>query len=335
MRKIKEETTTVVDAGARYGMHPSWREFGGDLIYFAFEPDAREAKRLRKRQQAKSFKVIGCALDEKSGERELFITNHRGYCSFLKPDPRSEWFKRFRPGEGKLEGTRRVKTVAIDHFAKSRGSNLDFLKVDVEGADLHVLRGGAHQISTNVLGIRVGVYFQACYQNQCFFSEIHQFLIEKDFFLLNFDYFGKGVSRNSLFRNPDPLSDDHLRYGTLISCDGVWLKKYDSLCRKWNEDRRKLVFATLKYAYFCLLNHAPDVAMDTLIDFVENRHGVFDAVVRQSKLYLALRRACAQFLGRWRVYPDFQWKTVRSMFKTVFNLELKSGSDYWEMIQSL
>ena len=41
------DLTIVVDVGARYGMHPSWRDFDGELLYLAVEPDAEEAARLR------------------------------------------------------------------------------------------------------------------------------------------------------------------------------------------------------------------------------------------------------------------------------------------------
>lgn len=59
--------TTVIDAGAHYGMHPSWQAFGGDLQYFAFEPDEEEARRLGG-QRRESFEVIARALGRQAGE---------------------------------------------------------------------------------------------------------------------------------------------------------------------------------------------------------------------------------------------------------------------------
>jgi len=335
MKNTDRAITTVIDAGARYGMHPSWSGYGGDLLYFAFEPDRDEADRIRTQSPRPGFEVIPKALSREGGERNLHVTRHRGCSSFLRPDMESEWFKHYRPGEGQIDSVIRVMTQSVDDFANSRELDIDFLKVDTEGTELEVLEGADSQISDNVLGIRTGLYFQVCYKNQRLFPEIHNYLMNKDYFLLNLDYFGRGVPRNSLFRNPDPFSVDDARYGTLIGTDGVWLRNIDWVCQRYGEEAEKFAYATLKYAYFCLLNHAPDVGLDTLLRFVQDRNGHFGPEVVSSSCYRALRRACAEFLGRWRVYPDAQWDLARSMFKTIFGLELEGGNKYWELIQGL
>jgi hypothetical protein len=125
------------------------------------------------------------------------------------------------------------------------------------------------------------------------------------------------------------------RYGVLITADGVWLKYYDRVCAQYGESNEDLAYATLKYAYFCVLNNAPDVAIDTLLNFVQERNGKFSPQVAESKIYRHLRHWCAKFLGRWRVVPDAQWDEVRSMFKNIFNLDLGGGSEYWHQIQNL
>ena len=38
---------TVIDVGARYGIHPSWKPYQGELSYYLFEPDKKEAHRLK------------------------------------------------------------------------------------------------------------------------------------------------------------------------------------------------------------------------------------------------------------------------------------------------
>ena len=46
--------TVVLDAGARYGIHPTWNNFGGELRYIMFEPDPAESTRLRTKYQKNS-----------------------------------------------------------------------------------------------------------------------------------------------------------------------------------------------------------------------------------------------------------------------------------------
>lgn len=327
--------TTVLDAGARYGMHPSWTGFGGDLLYFAFEPDSDEATRLRAQNTRRDYEVVEMALAATEGERAFHITEHRGYCSFFEPDLQSDWFKHQRPGEGEIQAVIRVRTQTLDDFAEKRQVNFGFLKLDTEGSELEVLEGGARQVASHVLWIRTSMYFAPSYKNQPLFADFSKYLLPLHYFLLNLDYFGRGVPRLNLYRDPDPLSPDQMRYGTLISADGVWLRKYDWVCERFKDNREAWSCATLKYAYFCMLNHAPDVALDTLLRFVEDAGGAFTPEVTRTALYIKLRRVCAEFLGRWRVCPDTHWQLAQSIGKRVFDIDLHAGHKYWELIQSL
>ncbi len=329
-------TTTVIDAGARYGMHPSWRGFGGSLRYLAFEPDPQEAKRLREQRHPPGFEVIEQGLAKGHGTRQLRITRHRGYSSFLEIDRRCEWFARYRPGEeSEVETIVRVPTCSIDHVAHTRKLRVDFLKVDTEGTELDVLEGAAKQLGSDIMGVRANVNFQPVHRHQSLFTDIQTYLTAKGFMLLNMDYVGRGIPHYGLFRNPDPLLLDQERYGVLLATDVVWLKPAAWLFERYRHEADACAYAVLKYAYFCLLNHAADVGLNVLTRFVTERHGTFRSRVESSELYRAFRRKCATFLGRWRVYPDAQWELACSTFKTVFGLELASGSGYWELIQRL
>lgn len=334
MEKERDEVTTVIDAGARYGMHPSWHAFNGDLIYFAFEPDSNECDRLTRLNKLSEFIVVNKALAKESGNKDLYITKHKGYCSFLEIDPESDWFKIYRPEEVGLEKIVSVPTISIDKFAKSEKKDIDFLKIDTEGTELDVLLGAEEQLTNTVLGVRSEVCFQRCYKNQQLFTEIHQYLVSKDFFLLNLDYFGKGIPRNCLCRSPDPLSENSLRFGTLIGTDGVWLKHCSWIFNSYASNQYKLSYTILKYAYFCFLNNAIDVCVDILLNFVKNQGG-FTPVVKSSRIYLGLRKDCMKFLGRWRTYPDETWQKIKNMFQAIFGIELKTGNDYWEQFQEL
>ncbi len=333
-RKDDSATTMVIDAGARYGIHPTWQRFDAPLRYFGFEPDEDEVKRLRQQLQPVGFELVQMGLAKKEGEQNLYITKHRGCCSFLRVNPDSEWFRRYRPGEGDIERITRVKTCSVDGFAAARGIRVDFLKVDTEGTELEVLEGAEKQIS-NVLALRVSVNFQRAYNKQATFAEIHNYLLCKKFFLVNLDYFGRGVPYYGLFRNPDPLSLDAERYGVLIGTDGVWLKEYNSIRQRHRQSREAFAHAILKYAYFCILNHAADVGLDALTRFVTECPDGFNEKITTSHLYLGLRRTCAKLLGRWRVYPNAEWDLACTTFKRIFGLNLESGNKYWELIQSL
>jgi FkbM family methyltransferase len=338
MTSVHPAKTTVIDAGARYGIHPSWADFGGDLLYLAFEPDEEEVRNLKAMYQEPWYEVIPLALSRDGKERTLHVTRHRGLSSFLEADTEGDfykWYMRSRHGAGEVEYTVRVKTRAIDDLVAERGLSVDFLKVDTEGTELEVMEGASRVLETSALGVRASTSFQPFFKDQALFSHTHDFLISKGFFLLNLDYQGYGDPRNCLFRKPDPLAREDVRYGVLLNSDGVWLKYFDRVQRRFEGDPRGFAFAALKYAYFCLLNDASDLAIDTLLSYKRDHGGEFDPAVQDTKLYRALRRACAKLLGRWRVYPDAQWTQVREMFQAIFGLELLGGSGYWQQIRSL
>ena len=332
---INNAATTVVDAGGRYGMHPTWSNFQGELCYYSFEPDGEEAERLRQAKPSSNYHVIETALSNVPGQRRLNITRHRGYCSFLEPDLESDWFKYYRPGEGEIESTCAVNTTTIDDFSRSRNINIDFLKLDTEGSEYDILLGAEQQISHSILGIRAEVSFQRMYKDQPVFPEMQNYLVKQGFFLVNLAYVGRGVPRSQLVGNPDVLSIDCDKYGILVSSDAVWLLRYDQVVErcKSSED---LAVSILKYAYFCMLNSAPDVAIDALMRFAGEGECEFTSSVRDTTLYRALRVVCIRYLGQWRMNPtDQRWGLARTVSKQVFGLDLEPGHKYWELLQRL
>jgi len=210
--------TTVLDAGARYGMHPSWNNFLGEMEYLAFEPDTEEADRLRENNDPDVFKVIEAALYNKTGVFDFNLLKHRGMSSFLKPDMQSECFKDLKPGLGEIEKIIPIETKPIDHFVEENAWELDFLKVDTEGTEHEVIESAANEIERGVLAVRSSVNFNPCFHNQIVFSKTHDFLLARGFMLLNIDYMGYGYPKLGLFKRPDPDMTEPGRYGVLVGC---------------------------------------------------------------------------------------------------------------------
>src|ERR1700685_2416480 len=76
---MKSIVTTVIDAGGRYGLHPNWKSFKGELGYYLFEPDSLEAKRLRQKYDARldDIFIYDWALGQKRGELEINFFHNR------------------------------------------------------------------------------------------------------------------------------------------------------------------------------------------------------------------------------------------------------------------
>jgi FkbM family methyltransferase len=244
-------TTAVVDAGGRYGLHPSWRGFEAPLDYRMFEPEPVEAARLTRKYAArKDVTVLAEALGAVPDSTiDLFITAHRGYVGATKPNPDSLWFGNVRPDEGTVEGTITVPATTLDAHLSATGSRADFLKIDVEGHELAVLEGGTRALE-RVLALRVEVQFDDSFETQTA-SAIFSHLIDRlDFRLMRLDYDGRGQPLSYLTVDGD--------YGALCGCDAVFVRKPPAI-EAWGGEAAAA--GLVKLAVFALRNGMPDYAV--------------------------------------------------------------------------
>lgn len=331
---MNKETTVVLDVGARYGMHPTWNDFKSPVKYIMFEPDTVEAIRLRQSLNKDVFEIFETALGKNEGEGTFYLLKHRGLSSFLKPDLKSECFRRLKPGQAQIQEEITLKISTIDAVMAERNIQVDFLKIDTEGTEHDVIEGASKQLSESVLGVRSSCNFQPCFIGQKLFSETHDFLLEKEFFLLNIDYRGYGYPRLGLFRKPEPIEAEDFRYGVLVAADAVWIRHMDWCAKHFSSDRDAHDFSILKLAVFCLLNNGPDVGIDILREHMISigKQGM-SALVKHSSIYNEVKFKIANFLGRWRTVPDEQWERVQLIFEQIYGEVLAGGSDFYPQIQ--
>src|SRR5206468_7179825 len=96
-------------------------------------------------------------------------------------------------------GTTKIQVTTLDEWSASAGiSNVDFLKLDTQGAELDILRGG-ERVLASVRALEVEVEFNPIYLNQPLFGDIDRFLRDRGFVLWKLStmahYSRAGVSR--------------------------------------------------------------------------------------------------------------------------------------------
>jgi FkbM family methyltransferase len=136
---------TVVDVGAHHGLYSmlSSKRVGPKGRVFAFEPSPRERARLEKHllaNRCRNVSVHPFALGSKTGSEDLFLVDGaEDYCNSLRP-----------PAVAALTSKIRVEVASLDAFLEHAGiHHVDFLKLDVEGAELDVLKGAARTLGEN------------------------------------------------------------------------------------------------------------------------------------------------------------------------------------------
>jgi FkbM family methyltransferase len=127
----------VLDIGAHQGYYTllATRKVGPDGRVFAFEPSPRERKNLLfhvRIDRRKNVRVEGFALSNETGEAELFfVIGSETGCNSLRP-----------PAVNQPTQVLRVPTRKLDDYiCELKIARVDFIKMDVEGAELLVLKG--------------------------------------------------------------------------------------------------------------------------------------------------------------------------------------------------
>ena len=125
----------VVDAGANIGVISVYLSRSAEKVY-AFEPVPQTYSFLQETIQLndrKNIEAIPSALGSKPGAMEMQIF----------PPDKSGWNSAFVPhtDESRPVSTQKVPVVRLDEFARERNiDRIGFLKIDVEGYELEVLR---------------------------------------------------------------------------------------------------------------------------------------------------------------------------------------------------
>src|SRR5260370_30004700 len=135
--RLLRRDMTVVDAGAHHGLYTLLASkrvgWGGRVI--AIEPSPRERQRLEnyfRLNRCSNTELVTCALGEDSGEAELYLVDGiQDWCNSLRP-----------PSVDEPVRTVRVPVRRLDDVLAELGvSKWDFMKLDLEGAELSVLYG--------------------------------------------------------------------------------------------------------------------------------------------------------------------------------------------------
>jgi FkbM family methyltransferase len=205
---------TVLDVGAHHGLYTllSSIRVGTDGRVVAFEPSPRERERLKRHIQSngcRNVQVIPTALSSSSGKSSFFLVEGASdYCNSLRP-----------PAVQAKTRQVEVEVTTLDEFlAKTSMNAVDFVKLDVEGAELDVLKGATKLLRSNTRPILlVEVYDIRTEPWQYRACEIVQFLNA-----LGYRWFS--LTEDGL---PHPIAEDQTKYdANLIAVPKEKIEKF-------------------------------------------------------------------------------------------------------------
>ncbi len=174
----------IVDVGAHSGwFFHCWLDWCPQAQVHAFEPYPPSFKAaFRNYGSDPRVRLVQMAVGDAAGEHILNVLEESLVSNSLLSPRKSAW-EELRWGTGNVTHTR-VPVTTLDAYAAAEGiSHIYLLKIDVQGYEMHVLRGAA-QILPRVDHIFVESGIRPLYENAPRFSDVFHHLSARGFHLM-------------------------------------------------------------------------------------------------------------------------------------------------------
>ena len=250
----KNNQNVVVDIGARFGLHSTWKNYMSETFFYLIEPDLKEIKRLKKKykDKTKNMKFIYTVISDFKGKVNFFNLSNPAMSGIYERENISPLFKGDRKNQLKTKVSK-VRSQSLNDLRKSIKKRVDFFKIDAEGSEYSILKN--YDYFDEVIGIRSEISFDSAYKKNLpkegSFGAIHSLLRKHNFILLNFDYEGRGDYFSEFIAS-------NQRYGVCQQTDAVWIKDPNIILKT------KEPITIIKLVNFLFRNNAPDLSIHLL-----------------------------------------------------------------------
>ena len=181
---LTDEPVRALDVGAAGGMPGNWVPYSAYLAVDAFEPDGAECERQR-RKGVGPVEWFPVALAGATGKRPFYVLN-RSTGSSLFP-PNEEVLGQFTPED--YWGIHKVLELdclsLADFIERYDRPAPEMIKLDTQGAELEILASLRDDHWDAVRFVETEVEFREVYKGQPLFFDVHEFMTEKGFRLLD------------------------------------------------------------------------------------------------------------------------------------------------------
>jgi len=207
LRTNRSKVRDIIIVGTHLGHEvPSMLRRYPDLRFRLFEASPRYIGALRRRfASERRVLVYECAVTDSDGSKTFFETNLDGSGSLLRVADLARVSYGMRQAE-----TYKVAAVRLDTHAYDNGyqhDTIDCLWIDVQGAEMEVLRGAVKTLAhTRSVFVEISV-FRPVYEGGSLFEEIEQHLMNHGFRAVSIGTdAGNGTGNAFFIRRPQARS---------------------------------------------------------------------------------------------------------------------------------
>jgi FkbM family methyltransferase len=185
-----------VDIGARGGVHEIVEPFAAFTSVVGFEPDPEECQKMmetvdRDGSPFAAFNLQAIGLAGFKGEAQLHRISAPTNDSLREPNAR--FVERYDMVKWHKVGELTVPVTTLDEVVFERLSDDpnvgEFIKIDTQGTELEILKGGTRTLSERTVAVIAEVSFCELYDGQGLFTELEGFLRNQGFAFYGFDLF--------------------------------------------------------------------------------------------------------------------------------------------------
>jgi FkbM family methyltransferase len=227
-------------------------DFFPESTLIAFEVDENLCNELNAKSKP-NIHYYPVAVGQHDEERLFYNTVHPMCGSLYKPNEKFlELYQNL--GVSMIQSTSTVNTVNLDNFTReNRINDVDFIKIDVQGAELDIFKGGVQTLD-KVISIVSEVEFVPLYVDQPLFGDVCSQLAKHDMMFHKF----LGVAGRTL--KPVVLNNDPNFCSQQMWADAIFIKNINKLQDLESEKLLKLgilsyIYNSIDLSYFCFKLH--------------------------------------------------------------------------------